>query len=501
MFCKLCSFSFYYYQRQKLLEPINETLQTLDLLTTYIIDAVLPSRHQHRFIPRFTLFLQTAIQNATHIKPLSDQDQQKYADTTIYPPFAETGYPTKPHWAVNLTVQDPYAPTTAHYTHLMGPSHTNLTYLDEHTAIIAMLGLLPTNTHTAIDSYLTMLEYKFQQAFRIHQSPQERIDDLPVTIDMILNHLTSNAAAFNTTIVQIITDAKTLKPQPSTMRDYCDYLVQQLLQQLQQKAETLQTKIQYVLNKYKTAKITQYKKSLKDPDPSPTPDTKPAAPKKAMVKRKHNPCQGEWCTLKQFAAMPYTMTSTSASCSQCNFMQEAVQLATKLIAQLLNQTSAMAIISQYTPIAPHQMHIQVMANNIATSPVPLDEIRDIICNTIPLTTVAEISPKLNFLHPDDAQYDKPQQDLQNLVLQHIAYTCLISTTPSLTHEFPSLRDPYHIHEILTTAVTKCICTKPKPKIINDTRICTRCSHLTAHKQRKSQWKPHHVQYPNEPCET
>lgn len=383
----------------------------------------------------------------------------------------------------------------------MGPSHTNLTYLDEHTAIIAMLGLLPTNTHTAIDSYLTMLEYKFQQAFRIHQSPQERIDDLPVTIDMILNHLTSNAAAFNTTIVQIITDAKTLKPQPSTMRDYCDYLVQQLLQQLQQKAETLQTKIQYVLNKYKTAKITQYKKSLKDPDPSPTPDTKPAAPKKAMVKRKHNPCQGEWCTLKQFAAMPYTMTATSASCSQCNFMQEAVQLATKLIAQLLNQTSAMAIISQYTPIAPHQMHIQVMANNIATSPVPLDEIRDIICNTIPLTTVAEISPKLNFLHPDDAQYNKPQQDLQNLVLQHIAYTCLISTTPSLTHEFPSLRDPYHIHEILTTAVTKCICTKPKPKIINDTRICTRCSHLTAHKQRKSQWKPHHVQYPNEPCET
>ncbi|GFH50435.1 predicted protein [Chaetoceros tenuissimus] len=164
--------------------------------------------------------------------------------------------------------------------------------------------------------------------------------------------------------------------------------------------------------------------------------------------------------------MPYTKTAPSTSCSQCNLMQEAVQLATKLIAQLLTRTSAMAILSQYTHIAPHQMHVRVMANNIATCPVPLDEIRDIIYNTIPLTTMAEISPKLDFLHPEDVQYNEPQQDLQNLALQHIAYTSLISTTPSLTHEFSSLRNPYHIHEILTTAVTMCVCTKSKQKIIN-----------------------------------
>ena len=41
--------------------------------------------------------------------------------------------------------------------------------------------------------------------------------------------------------------------------------------------------------------------------------------------------------------------------------------------------------------------------------------------------------------------------------QQIAYTSLIEVTPSLTHEFPSFHNPFHIHDILTSSTQLCRC--------------------------------------------
>ncbi|GFH58680.1 hypothetical protein CTEN210_15156 [Chaetoceros tenuissimus] len=495
-------------KRRTLLGPINDILHALDSLTRYMINTIQPNPQPNRFIPRFSLFLRAAIQNATLITPLSEKEQQEYINTTIYPPFEELGYPSKPHWIGNPTVHPPLTPTDAHYTHLMGPSSTTPTYPDEHTAVIALLGLLPTNTHLAVEEYIHMITTKYTQAIRIHQTAQERLDAQPLTIAELYTQLQSTGAesAEQDTLCHLLqpTDA-------STLSAYCLKMYYRLLKQLQTKTEKLQSKIQSVLNEYKDNQIQTYKKAQPPkegelPSPKPTP-----VPSK---KRPRVPCQGTWCTLKQFAAMPYTLTSTASDCSQCTLMQEAVQLSTKIIAQLIPRPSAMALLSQYTPLAPHQMQLHTLANNTAASPVPLDEIRDIICNSIPTTIINQISPRLNFLHPDDAHYSDPDHSLQDLVLQHVAYATLISTSPALTHEFPSLRNPYHIHRLLTRATTFCKCTESAPVVHNDTNICRQCSSLIKNNHRPTDVSQatyttciscdqvlHDIKYPNMPCES
>ncbi|GFH56609.1 predicted protein [Chaetoceros tenuissimus] len=230
-------------------------------------------------------------------------------------------------------------------------------------------------------------------------------------------------------------------------------------------------------------------------------------------KRPRIPCPGTWCALKQFAAMPYTMTTTSTTCIHCDTMQQAVKLSTQILAQIIPRPSAMAMISQYTPLAPHQMELHTMANNTAATPIPLDDIRALICTTIPTTTITQILPRLNFLHPDDAHYEEPDQPLQDLVLQHIAYSSLILTSPSMTHKFPSIRNPYHIHKLLTRAKTFCMCTKSDPVKHNDTNICKPCSSLIPKSLRHLSDSNityttcitcdralQYTKYPNMPCE-
>ncbi|GFH54241.1 predicted protein [Chaetoceros tenuissimus] len=251
------------------LQPINAILQDLDTVTKYLIQFIFPYQIPNRFIPRFTKFLRAAIQNVTFITALTDKEKLEYANTTTYPPFKDLGYPNKPHWRHDGPDPTPYPPTTAHYTHLMGPSCDPPMHPLDHSAVIVLLGLLPTNTHIATEDYFDMLTTKFLRAVNSRLPSDQRHDEGPVSLSVILTILADDSNhADSGSFQNIIRRARTKDHKIEYINDLLSHLLKNLLQALQTKACSLQRKIDSALQEYirKTIKADRL-----PPVPAPSP--------------------------------------------------------------------------------------------------------------------------------------------------------------------------------------------------------------------------------------
>lgn len=170
------------------------------------------------------------------------------------------------HWSLQLPITTPIYP-------------------EEHTAITALLGLLPTNAHLAIEKYIS--NYQIYSSYSYTSNTKWSVSTSAI-----------NSTLVRHVVINILLTTKTLQ-----LSKFCTQLYHWLLPQLQNKAEKLQEHIQSV-------QISKYKASL--------PPLELTMPLQKPKQRPRIPCQGTWCALKQFAAMPYTMTTTSTNWVHCH---------------------------------------------------------------------------------------------------------------------------------------------------------------------------------------
>ncbi|GFH45798.1 predicted protein [Chaetoceros tenuissimus] len=485
--------------RIKHIYKINETLEELDLVTQYMIASIYPMTcNTTAPVWEFSTFLRTAIDRTSLITPLTKDQRTEYIATGVYPPFEDLLPSPTPDWTDHTLLPRNKTPTLAHETYLLGPPDTDIPeYPTTHLHVISLLGLLPINTHLAIHEYFHMLLQKYASA--AHENANAR--DLHSKRHLHLSYITDklaleavdvqedNEQAFHK-LRQLLNQYKDTDDLGTILRDR--FLL--LLRRLTQKSVKLQQTIANTLRKEHHNQPTPQEDQPSSKKSKKRKSTKPADTNNKRLKRtpisRHYSCHGPWCTLKKAISLPYTITDHKRICSQCDTMNLATTLSTTIIAHLVCQESALALILHYTSIDPTQYESMVISHRLSNLRIPLDEIREILSNVLSHTDTQQISPAITFLEKDDAQFVPPDNDLLQKILQLIAYACLITTDPHPTREFPPIT-PAHIHYVLDQATDFCACSHPKAAPHLHTHLCVYCSKLIPNKYR-----PHENRHKN-----